>query len=79
MDEVILQIETDKVTIDVKSPEAGVVAGVLVAEEDTVVVGQQGALGTPGDSQNYKTRPIQVTIPPSDTSPRPLDTGKLST
>ena len=48
MDEVILQIETDKVTIDVKSPEAGVVAGVLVAEEDTVVVGQQVALVTPG-------------------------------
>ena len=39
-DEVLLQIETDKVTIDVRAPEAGVVAKVLVAEEDTVVVGQ---------------------------------------
>jgi 2-oxoglutarate dehydrogenase E2 component (dihydrolipoamide succinyltransferase) len=40
VDEVIAQIETDKVTIDVRAPVAGVVAEVLVAEGDTVVVGQ---------------------------------------
>ena len=40
VDEVIAQIETDKVTIDVRAPVAGVVAEVLVAEGDVVVVGQ---------------------------------------
>eukprot|EP00215_Chloropicon_roscoffensis_P011480 CAMPEP_0196648342 /NCGR_PEP_ID=MMETSP1085-20130531/13314_1 /TAXON_ID=41879 ORGANISM="Pycnococcus sp, Strain CCMP1998" /NCGR_SAMPLE_ID=MMETSP1085 /ASSEMBLY_ACC=CAM_ASM_000807 /LENGTH=165 /DNA_ID=CAMNT_0041978131 /DNA_START=62 /DNA_END=556 /DNA_ORIENTATION=- len=39
-DEVIVQVETDKVTIDIRSPGAGVVQEILVAEEDTVVVGQ---------------------------------------
>ena len=40
VDEVLLQIETDKVTIDVRAPEAGVVVKIHVAEDDTVVVGQ---------------------------------------
>jgi len=40
VDEVLMQIDTDKVTIDVRAPEAGVVAKMLVAEDDTVVVGQ---------------------------------------
>ena len=42
-DDVLLQIETDKVTIDVRYTEAkpGVVKEYLVAEEDTVVVGQE--------------------------------------
>jgi len=40
MDEVVAQIETDKVTIDVRSPVGGAVTDVLVKEQDTVVVGQ---------------------------------------
>ena len=39
-DAVVAQIETDKVTVDVRAPSAGVVAAVLVAEGDSVVVGQ---------------------------------------
>jgi 2-oxoglutarate dehydrogenase E2 component (dihydrolipoamide succinyltransferase) len=52
VDEVVAQIETDKVTIDVKSPVGGAVTDVLVKEQDTVVVGQavvrveEGAAGT---------------------------------
>jgi len=51
-DEVVVQIETDKVTIDVRAPKAGVVNAMLVGEDDTVVVGQhiatieEGAEGT---------------------------------
>ena len=41
VDEVIAQIETDKVTIDVRAPVAGVVSEVLVKEGDTVNVGQR--------------------------------------
>ena len=40
VDEVIAQIETDKVTIDVRAPAAGVVKDILVAEGDSVNVGQ---------------------------------------
>jgi pyruvate/2-oxoglutarate dehydrogenase complex dihydrolipoamide acyltransferase (E2) component len=38
--ETIAQIETDKVTIDVKAPQDGVVVGFSVKEQDTVVPGQ---------------------------------------
>lgn len=40
VDEVVAQIETDKVTIDVRCPVAGAVTDVLVKPQDTVVVGQ---------------------------------------
>jgi len=40
LDEPVAQIETDKVTIDVPSPAAGVVSEILVSVDDTVVVGQ---------------------------------------
>ena len=52
-DEVLLQIETDKVTIDVRAPEAGVVVNVLVAEEDTVAVGQAVAILTQDSDGGY--------------------------
>ena len=56
-DEVICQIETDKVTIDVKAPAAGVVKEVLVAEEDTVVVGQCVATVEEGAAAAPKAAP----------------------
>ena len=37
-DEVVIQVETDKVTIDIRSPGAGVVQEVLVSESDVVTV-----------------------------------------
>mmetsp|Transcript_26737 Transcript_26737/g.32456 ORF Transcript_26737/g.32456 Transcript_26737/m.32456 type:complete len:443 (+) Transcript_26737:74-1402(+) len=39
MDECVAQIETDKVTIDVRAPTSGTITEILVAENDTVVVG----------------------------------------
>lgn len=38
-DEPILQIETDKVTVDVRAPKAGVVEAILVKPDDNVEVG----------------------------------------
>lgn len=49
-DEVLFQIETDKVTIDVRAPQSGTVESILVKEEDTVTVGQIVAKITPGDA-----------------------------
>jgi len=45
-DDVVAQIETDKVTIDVKytSPTPGSITSILVKEGDTVVVGQEVAV-----------------------------------
>ena len=43
-DAVIAQIETDKVTIDVRAPSAGVVQQILVKEGESVVVGQLVAI-----------------------------------
>lgn len=39
-DAVLASVETDKVTVDVRAPAAGVVASVLVAEGESVTVGQ---------------------------------------
>jgi 2-oxoglutarate dehydrogenase E2 component (dihydrolipoamide succinyltransferase) len=56
-DEVIVQVETDKVTIDIRSPGAGVVEEILVSEDETVVVGQAVAkvnLGAAGGNESAK-------------------------
>ena len=39
-DELIVEIETDKVVLEVVAPEAGTLSGVLVEEGDTVEAGQ---------------------------------------
>lgn len=38
-DEIVARIETDKVTVDITTPVAGVIKGYLAAEGDTVEVG----------------------------------------
>ena len=61
-DEVIVQVETDKVTIDIRSPGAGVVEEILVAEDDTVVVGQPVAkvnLGAAGSADSSSPPPAE--------------------
>ncbi|KAK9906813.1 hypothetical protein WJX75_008452 [Coccomyxa subellipsoidea] len=50
-DEVLFQIETDKVTIDVRAPQSGNLESVLVKEEDTVTVGQVVAKITVGSAE----------------------------
>jgi len=49
-DDIIAQIETDKVTIDVRAPESGTVTEIMVEEGDTVTVGQHVATLEPGDA-----------------------------
>ena len=39
MDEIVAKIETDKVTVDIQAPKAGVIKEYLAAEGDTVEVG----------------------------------------
>ncbi|GAQ81003.1 Dihydrolipoamide succinyltransferase subunit [Klebsormidium nitens] len=49
-DEVIAQIETDKVTIDVRTPEAGTITAIKVKEGDTVTPGTVVATLSKGEA-----------------------------
>jgi len=59
-DEVIAQIETDKVTIDVKAPSSGTVREYSVAEGDTVTVGQKIATFVPGAAAAAKPKAVSA-------------------
>jgi 2-oxoglutarate dehydrogenase E2 component (dihydrolipoamide succinyltransferase) len=77
-DEVIAQIETDKVVIDVKAPGAGVLESVLVKEEDVVTPGtpvayiKAGASSSspaPADASSPATSPAGNATPSSAPAP----------
>jgi 2-oxoglutarate dehydrogenase E2 component (dihydrolipoamide succinyltransferase) len=83
-DELICELETDKVTLEVNAPSNGVIAGLSVKEGDNVKVGdliatmQAGATGTAGVSP--ASAPVKTASVASNTqhplSPAPL---KLAT
>ncbi|KAK9809216.1 hypothetical protein WJX72_011518 [[Myrmecia] bisecta] len=60
-DEPILQIETDKVTVDVRAPHEGVISRLLVKENDNVTVGQTVAVLSAGDAppKSKEAKPAQ--------------------
>lgn len=64
-DQVLVQVETDKVTIDVRSPESGTVSAISVEVDETVTVGQSVAEITPGDG------PAEAPAPAADPEPEP--------
>src|SRR5215472_16622357 len=61
VDEPLLELETDKVTIEVPAPAAGVLADVAVKDGDTVAVGallgqiKEGAAAVPTGRPELKT------------------------
>lgn len=61
-DEVVVQLETDKVTVDVRSPVSGVIREVLAAEGDNVTVGKglfRVEVGARGSSAGQHERPAE--------------------
>ncbi|BBM98118.1 2-oxoglutarate dehydrogenase E2 component (dihydrolipoamide succinyltransferase) [Marchantia polymorpha subsp. ruderalis] len=66
MDEVIAQIETDKVTIDVRSPFAGTIEQIVANVGDTVTPGTKVAIVKEGVSSGKSTAPKkqEATPPP---------------
>ncbi len=68
LDEPIVELETDKVTLEVNSPAAGVIKSISVQEEDTVEVGAligqiaegEGAVAAPAPKQEATT-PVPTT------------------
>lgn len=80
-DELVARIETDKVTVDITSPKAGVIKEYLAAEGDTVDVGQDffllevGATGS-GDGSSAPAPPEKEAAP---TPPPVVETPKVQT
>lgn len=76
MDETIFQIETDKVTVDVRAPEAGVLTKIMVKEDETVRVGQELADVGAG-SGSGKPESDDKSEPPTAKAPVEDDKSKL--
>lgn len=72
-DEVIVQIETDKVTIDVRASMSGTVAEILAKAGETVTVGQKVALLIPG--MGPATKAAVASAPASAPAPVTLKTS----
>jgi 2-oxoglutarate dehydrogenase E2 component (dihydrolipoamide succinyltransferase) len=77
VDEPLVEIETDKVTIEVPAPAAGVLAEIAAKDGDTVAVGallgqiQDGA-GSEQPQPRVEATPAPAPPPPSARSARPL-------
>ncbi len=67
VDEVLLEISTDKVDTEIPSPVAGVILEILVAEGDTVAVGTNLAvIGEAGESTGSAEPPAPVAVESAD-------------
>lgn len=69
-DEMIAELETDKVTLEVSAPASGVLSKILKPEGSVVEVGSLIALLAPGDGSLQTTAP-SPTPPPAAAAPSP--------
>src|SRR5262245_64239824 len=63
-DEPLVELETDKVTVEVPAPASGVLAEIAVKSGDTVAVG--AVLGTIGDGAAMPAAAAPVRVPRSE-------------
>src|SRR5712691_2943478 len=77
VDEPLVELETDKVTIEVPAPASGVLSEVAAKDGETVAVGallgqiREGAGATPTGSPNIKTDKAQpINAGPEEPKPR---------
>ena len=80
VDQPLIELETDKATIDVPSPAAGTIESLAVGAGDTVAVGQLiltigGTVGQPGADQP-PAPPSAAEQPPAPPSARPAPDAK---
>ncbi len=76
-DEPLVELETDKVTVEVPSPSSGVLAEIVAAAGDTVEVGAllgaisdgDGAVSTPRIEAKANPEPVPAPIPEPPTEP----------
>ena len=65
VDEPILELETDKVTLEVRSPSAGIVANISHNEGDVVEVGAVlGAIDETAQISKSQASPVEINQPP---------------
>ena len=65
VDEPILELETDKVTLEVPSPSAGIVANISHNEGDVVEVGAVlGAIDETAQVSKSQASPVEINQPP---------------
>jgi 2-oxoglutarate dehydrogenase E2 component (dihydrolipoamide succinyltransferase) len=72
-DEALAELETDKVTLEVNAPAAGVISEIIVKEGETVAVG--AVLGSIAEGQSASAKPAQALSPaPASTAgPSPVN------
>ena len=70
-DEPLVELETDKVTVEVPAPASGVLAEIAVKSGDTVAVG--AVLGTIGDGAAMPAAVAPVKTPAPPTEPKKLE------
>ena len=70
-DEPLVELETDKVTVEVPAPASGVLAEIAVKSGDTVAVG--AVLGTIGDGAAIPAAAAPVKTPAPPTEPKKLE------
>jgi 2-oxoglutarate dehydrogenase E2 component (dihydrolipoamide succinyltransferase) len=68
-DEPLVELETDKVNVEVPSPLTGVLSSIKVKEGDTVEVG--ALLGLVNSEKNTKAKKIEEEIPEPEPEPEP--------
>jgi 2-oxoglutarate dehydrogenase E2 component (dihydrolipoamide succinyltransferase) len=77
VDEPLVELETDKVTIEVPAPAAGVLSGIAVKDGETVAVGallgeiKEGAGAAPAKAQPAPQPAAPIPAAPQPVAPRP--------
>ena len=81
MDEPLVELETDKVTLEVNAPEAGVLVSISAPEGETVEVGALlGAMGEAGDAPAPKAaKKDDVILNDSEESQKPKEDSSQAT
>lgn len=72
-DEPLVELETDKVTLEVNAPAAGIISEIVVAEGDTVEVG--ALLGAVGDGSGVAAASTSSSSAKTENAPAPHGNG----
>ena len=67
-DEALLSIETDKVTVDVRTPVSGVVKSILVSQDDSIEVGRVVAVVSEGEGRGKVEAFVEHVVERRETS-----------
>ena len=77
MDEPIVELETDKVTVEVSAPSAGTLSEILVKDGETVEVGALlGQIGEGGGTVSVKAKDVPAPSAKAEPAPAPAPEAK---